>query len=82
MKEHYIIKPKPDAKPYALFTPRHIPIPLRSKVRNELNRMEKLDVNSKVETSTPWCAGMVVVPKSSGEVRICLDLKFLDESVL
>jgi len=34
MKEHYTIKLKPDAKPYTLFTPRHIPIPLRSKVRN------------------------------------------------
>jgi len=27
MKEHYTIKLKPDAQPYALFTPRHIPIP-------------------------------------------------------
>jgi len=47
--------------------------------------MEKLEVISKVEQPTPWCAGMVVVPKSpgevvvvpksSGEVRICVDLK-------
>ena len=35
-----------------------------------------------METPTPWCAGMVVVPKSSGEVRICVDLKPLNESVL
>ena len=60
MKECYTIRLKPDAKSYALFTPRHIPIPLRSKVRNELDRMERLGVISKVETPTPWCAGMVV----------------------
>ena len=29
-----------------------------------------------------WCAGMVVVPKKSGAVRICVDLKPLNESVL
>ena len=32
--------------------------------------------------STPWCSGMVPVPKKSGAVRICVDLKSLNESVL
>ena len=27
---------------------------------------------------TPWCSGMVVVPKKSGEVWICVDLKELN----
>ena len=31
---------------------------------------------------TPWCAGMVVVPKKSGKLRICVDLKPLNQSVL
>ena len=31
IKESYKIKMKPDAKPYALFTPRHVPLPLRTK---------------------------------------------------
>ena len=73
MKEHYTIKLKPDAKPYTLFTPTHIPIPLRSQVRNELDQKEKLGVISKVQQPTPWCAGMVVLPKSSGEVQLCVD---------
>ena len=30
---------------------------------------------------TEWCAGMVVVPKKSGAIRICVDLKPLNESV-
>ena len=82
MKEMYTIKMKPNAKPYALYTPRNVPLPLRAKVQTELKRMENMGVISKVETSTPWCAGMVVVPKQSGEVRICVDLKPLNESVL
>ena len=43
--------------------------------------MESLGVISKVTEPTPWCAGMVVVPKRSGDVRICVDLKALNESV-
>ena len=37
---------------------------------------------SKIITSTLWCAGMVVIPKRSRTVRICVDLKPLNESVL
>lgn len=44
--------------------------------------MEQLGVISKVTDPTPWCAGMVVVPKKSGAVRICVDLKPLNENVL
>lgn len=35
-----------------------------------------------MEAPTEWCAGMVVVPKKQGSVRICVDLKPLNESVL
>ena len=82
MKEMYTIKMKPNAKPYALYTPRNVPLPLRAKVQTELKRMENMGVISKVETPTLWCAGMVVVPKQSGEVHICINLKPLNESVL
>ena len=44
--------------------------------------MENLGVISRVDKPTPWCAGMVVVPKSNGSVRICVDLKALNQSVL
>ncbi len=80
--DEYKIKLKGDATPYALFTPRNVPIPLRGKVKEELDRMELAGVISKVDEPTPWCAGMVVVPKKSGAVRICVDLKSLNENVL
>ena len=44
--------------------------------------MEALGVISRVEEATPWCAGMVVVPKKEGALRICVDLKPRNESVL
>ena len=44
--------------------------------------MERSGVISKVTEPTPWCAGMVVVPKKSGSIRISVDLKPLNRSVL
>ena len=80
--EPYTITLQSDAKPHSLFTARKIPLPLRNAVREELNTMESMGVISKVEEPTLWCAGMVPVPKRNGKIRICVDLKHLNESVL
>ena len=76
------IQLKPDAQPLALCTPRNVPLALRPKLQAKLEQMEKLEVISWVTEPTPWCAAMVVVPKPSGAVRICVDMKPLNESVL
>ena len=75
------IKLKDGAKPFAIFIPRHIPMPLHTRVKQELDKMEAMQVISKVEEPTPWCTGMVVVPKKTGAIRICVDLKPLNENV-
>ena len=43
--------------------------------------MEKMGVITRIEEATDWCTGMVIVPKPSGKVRICVDLTNLNESV-
>ena len=78
----YEIKLKPDAKPFALFTPRNVPLPMLKRVQTELQRREALGVIAKVNEPTEWCAGMVVVPKKSGAIRFCVDFRPLNESVL
>lgn len=67
MKAEYEIKLKPEAKPYALFSARRIPIPLHDKVEQELKQMEATGVISKVDQPTDWCAGMVVVQRNQEE---------------
>ena len=81
LKDNYVIKLRENATPYALTTPRRVPLPLLPKVKEELQRMERLGVITKIEEPTDWCAGMVVVPKQNGKVRICVDLTKLNESV-
>ena len=72
----YRIELKLDARPFALSTPRRVVVPLMLKVKAELESMEMAGI-----ISTDWCAGMVVVPKPNGKVRICVDLTRLNESV-
>ena len=81
LEGEYEIKLKPHSKPFAISVPRRVTVPLMGKVRAELERMEQLGVIAKVEVPTEWCAGMVVVPKPDGNVRICVDLTKLNQSV-
>ena len=60
---------------------RRIPFHVRSDVEKELKRLEELDIIEKVDGSTPWISPIVVVPKKSGEVRICIYMREANEAV-
>ncbi|KAL7859464.1 hypothetical protein SRHO_G00146110 [Serrasalmus rhombeus] len=82
VQQPYTIKLKPGVKPVSLKAPRRVPLPLMGKVKQELQRMEKLGVISRIEEPTEWCSGMVVAPKKDKDkVRICVDLTPLNEAV-
>ena len=81
LQKSYHIKLKEPVVPFSLNSPRRVAIPLLPKVKKELERMESLGVISRVEQATPWCAGMVIVPKPDGRIRICVDLTKLNLAV-
>ena len=43
--------------------------------------MEQMQIISRVDEPTEWCAGIVVSPKANGKVRICVDLTNLNENI-
>ena len=54
---------------------RRIPFHVRADVQKELERLESLDIIEKAEGPTPWVSPVVVVPKQSGTLRICVDMR-------
>ena len=52
LEGEYEIQLTPNAPPFAITSPRRIPIPMKSKVKAEIARMEKLGVIRKVEQPT------------------------------
>ena len=72
---------KDDATPFAQATPRRVAAARKQPLQEELLRMEKLGVISKIEEPTDWCAPCVVVPKKSGQIRVCIDFTSLNRAV-
>ncbi|CAB3981992.1 retrotransposon-like family member retr-1 [Paramuricea clavata] len=60
---------------------RTIPAALRSRVKEELDDMERKNVICKVEEPTDWVSSMVVVEKPNGKLHICLDPKHLNKAI-
>ena len=60
---------------------RRIPFHVRKDVEQELQRLEQLDIIEAVDGPTPWVSPIVVVPKKSGEIRICVDMREANKAI-
>lgn len=66
------IKIDPNHEP-VVHPPHRVPVTLRSKLKDELNQMEKLNVIERVQEPTDWVNSMVIVTKPNGKLQICID---------
>jgi hypothetical protein len=57
---------------------RNVPVALKDKIKNELDTLVEKDIISQVDVPTDWISSMVVVTKSSGKIRFCIDPKPLN----
>ncbi|XP_030596890.1 uncharacterized protein K02A2.6-like isoform X2 [Archocentrus centrarchus] len=76
----YKIVLKENAKPI-VHAARRVPVPLKDKLKKELDKMTTLGVIRKVEEPTDWVNSMVCAKKKNGELRICMDPKDLNENI-
>jgi len=82
LKGEYKIELREDAQPYAITTPRCIPLPIRKEVEEEIKGMVERGVIEPVTHATDYVSPMVVVPKGkTGKWRICVDLTKLNLGV-
>ena len=71
---------KPNVQP-VVHPPRRVPVTIRSKVKTELQRMERLNVIEKINEPTEWVNSMAVVVKPNGKLRICIDPRDLNQAI-
>ncbi|KAJ0175476.1 hypothetical protein K1T71_008635 [Dendrolimus kikuchii] len=60
---------------------RKIPLGVREKLKNELDRMENMQIIRKVEHPTQWVNAIVLPAKKDGSFRICLDPRPLNRVI-
>ena len=74
------IKAKSDIQPVQ-HKLRRLPFALREKVSAELDRMVKADIIEPVDASE-WISPLVVVHKRNGNIRLCVDLRSVNEAIV
>ncbi|PFX17850.1 Transposon Ty3-G Gag-Pol polyprotein [Stylophora pistillata] len=58
------------------------PYGLRDKIEQKLKELVNCDIIEPVEGPTPWVSPVVVVPKPSGDIRLCVDMRKANEAIV
>ena len=73
---------RPDAEPFAISSPRPIPLAWLDDVRRELDALVAHGIIVPVgDSPSEWCHPLVIVPKPKGGVRLTVDLTKLNKQV-
>ena len=82
-KGTFSLQLKPDSKPYQL-PPRHVVYVLQKPFKEELECLQKMDIITLlgVDEMAEWFNSFVLVPKTNGKVRLCLDLAWLNQAFI
>ncbi|KAL6471877.1 hypothetical protein MHYP_G00205270 [Metynnis hypsauchen] len=76
----YHIEVDPSIRPVQL--PKHrVPVSLMTPLKEELRNLQERRIIAPVEKSTEWISSMVVVKKTSGKLRICVDPRPLNSAL-
>ena len=60
---------------------RRIPFHMRKEVEEELDNLERQGIIEKVEGPTPWVSPLSPIPKKTGGVRLCVDMRMANKAI-
>ena len=60
---------------------RKVPFAIKEPLNQELDRLVKTGILIPVDVPTDWISSMVVIKKSSGKIRLCIDPKPLNQAL-
>ena len=69
-----------DATP-VVAPPHRVPVSLKNKLKEELDRLQQLGVIAPIDEPTPWVSSLAVAVKKSGSLRICIDPRPLNAAL-
>ena len=75
----HTIHMKPGAVP-VVHPPHPVPVALSEPFKEELHRMERLNVIVKVHEPTDWISSLVIIRKNN-KIRVCMDLSRYVENI-
>ena len=61
--------------------PRRVPVALKGKFKEEIDRLIDVGVSTKVEEPTKWVTSAVFTEKANGKVRVCIDPRPLNKAL-
>ena len=70
----------PSATPVAV-PPCRLPTALKGQLKQELDRLQQLEVLAPIDEPTPWVSSLAVAVKKSGALRICIDPRPLNTAL-
>ena len=61
---------------------RRVPFSLKVKVTAKINELHEQDIIERVQGPTAWVHPIVVAPKASGDIRLCVDMQRANEAII
>lgn len=58
-----------------------VPVALEDRINQKLKDMENMDIVERVKGTSEWISPLVVVPKTNGDIRICVNMKNPDMEI-
>ncbi|KAK2725422.1 hypothetical protein QYM36_000054 [Artemia franciscana] len=64
-----------------VYPARKVPLAMKQNLKDELDRLEALNIIGKVSDPTDWVNAIVMVKKKDGSVRLCIDPVDLNKAI-